>query len=147
MSVRMSEDDLTKLLQNRSTPPVLSVPVKTTSQQRMQALGRLKPGEMNDTEKRYDKHLAARLVAGEIKWFKFEGIKLRLADNTFLTVDFAVLPANNVLEMIDVKGAKALFLDDARVKMKVAAAMYPFVFKVAYPRPKKDGGGWDEEEV
>lgn len=113
----------------------------------MQALGRLKTGEMNETEKRYDRHLTARLFAGEIKWFKFEGIKLRLADNTFLTVDFAVLRADNVLEMVDVKGAKAIYTDDAKVKNKVAAEMYPFVFKVAYPRAKKDGGGWDEELV
>ena len=147
MSVRMSEDDLTKLLQSRSTPPVISVPAKTTSQQRMQALGRLKTGELNKTEQRYANHLAARLAAGEIKWFKFDCIKLRLADNTFLEVDFAVLRADDVLEMVDVKGAKAVYQDDARVKNKVAAETYPFVFKVAYPRAKAAGGGWDEEEV
>ena len=113
----------------------------------MQALGRLKTGEMNKTEARYAEHLAARQAAGDIKWFKFEAIKLRLADSTFLTVDFAVLRADDVLEMVDVKGAKALFLDDARVKMKVAAETYPFVFKVAYPRSKAAGGGWDEDEV
>ncbi|MEB6363050.1 hypothetical protein MXL72_22790, partial [Escherichia coli] len=37
--------------------------------------------------------------------------------------------------------------DDARVKMKVAADSYPFVFQVAYPKPKKLGGGWEIEEL
>jgi len=134
-------------LQSCRAPQLLAVKPQVSGQQRMQALGRLKTGEQNKTEARYDAYLAELKAAGKILWYQFEGIKLRLADNTFLTVDFAVLPADNVLEMIDVKGAKALFLDDARVKMKVAAAMYPFVFKVAYPRSKKDGGGWDEELV
>lgn len=147
MSIRMSEDDLQRLLQKRSAAPIAPIPVKPTGQQRMQALGRLKTGEMNDTEKRYAEYLAVRLAAGDIKWFKFEGIKLRLADNTFLTVDFAALRADDVLEMVDVKGAKAIYADDAKVKNKVAAEMYPFVFKVAYPRSKAAGGGWDEEEV
>ena len=47
--------------------------------------------------------------------------------------------------MIDVKGSKAMVTDDARAKMKVAAELYPFVFKVAYPRAK--GEGWDIEEI
>lgn len=118
-----------------------------SSTSRLQALGRLKTGERNKTEQAFEEHLAAMLHAGEVQWFKFEAIKLRLADSTFLTVDFAVMRADGVLEMIDVKGAKALFTDDARVKMKVAASMFPFVFKVAYPLPKKSGGGWDIEEV
>ncbi len=106
------------------------------------ALGRLKTGEMNRTEAAYDQHLELRQRAGEIVWRKFEGIKLRLADNCFLTMDFAVLNADGTFELHDVKGAKAIFEDDAKVKMKVAADAYPFVFRVAFPKPKRDGGGW-----
>jgi hypothetical protein len=51
------------------------------------ALGRLKTGQMNKTEEAYAAHLGLRKIAGEILRYKFEGIKLRLADNTFLTVD------------------------------------------------------------
>ena len=60
----------------------------------MYALGRLKTGSMNKTETAYDSHLAALQHAGQIKWRKFEGLKLRLADNTFYTPDFAVMAAD-----------------------------------------------------
>ena len=109
----------------------------------LHALGRLKQGEMNKTEQAYDQRLKLLMHAGEIVWYKFEGIKLRLADKTFLTVDFAVMGANGLLEMHDVKGARAIYTDDAKVKMKVAASLYPFRFVVAFPRK----GGWDIEEV
>lgn len=113
---------------------------------RFQALGRLKPGERNRTEAAYELTLAARKHAGEILWYAFEAIKLRLADNCFVTVDFAVMRADGLLEMVDVKGSPAVFQDDARVKLKVAAAQFPFVFTVAYPIAKKNGGGWQIEE-
>ena len=111
---------------------------------RMYALGRLKTGEMNKTEAAYAAHLEAHRRAGEIAWFKFEGLKLRLANNTFLTVDFAVMGANGVLEMHEVKG---FMTDDAAVKLKVAADMYPFRFLLVRARAKKAGGGWDVTEV
>lgn len=107
------------------------------------ALGRLKPGKMNQTEKAYAEHLSALQHAGEILWFRFEGIKLRLADNTFYTPDFAVLAADGVMEMREVKG---FWQDDARAKIKIAADQYPFRFIAVRVRPKKDGGGWAVEE-
>lgn len=107
------------------------------------ALGRLKVGAMNKTEAAYDSHLAARQAAGEIQWRKFEGLKLRLADNTFYTPDFAVMAADGVIECHEVKG---LWQDDARAKIKIAADMYPFRFIAIRARAKKDGGGWAVEE-
>lgn len=70
----------------------------------LQALGRLKAGQMNKTETAYAQELELRKRYGEIAWFRFEGIKLRLADNTFYTPDFAVMLANGQLEMHEVKG-------------------------------------------
>src|SRR6187455_1040767 len=113
-------------------------------QNRMYALGRLKTGERNKTEAAYEKHLETRKAVGEILFYKFEGIKLRLADNTFLTVDFAVMLANGQLEMHEVKG---FAMEDSLVKLKVAADMYPFVFRLAKVRLKKDGGGWNIKTV
>lgn len=107
------------------------------------ALGRLKTGEMNKTEAAYDAHLWQRRAAGEILWHKFEGVKLRLADNTFYTPDFAVLPADCAFEIHEVKG---FWQDDARVKIKVAASLYPFRFIALTPRAKKNGGGYDVEQ-
>lgn len=111
---------------------------------RMYALGRLKTGQMNKTEDAWAAHLEERRRAGEIVWFKFEGVKLRLADNTFYSPDFAVMCADGVLEMHEIKG---FMTDDAAVKLKVAADMYPFRFLLVRARSKKNGGGWGVTEV
>lgn len=107
------------------------------------ALGRLKRGQMNKTEQLYAAELQRLQHAGNVQWFRFEGIKLRLADNTFYTPDFAVLAADGVLEMHEVKG---FWMDDARAKIKIAADQYPFRFVAVRAKPKKDGGGWAVEE-
>ncbi|TPW31824.1 DUF1064 domain-containing protein [Martelella alba] len=111
----------------------------------MQALGRLPPGKMNRTEARFASHLDALMTTGDLLWWRFEAIKLTLAKNTTITVDFATLPASGLLTMIDVKGSKAIYTDDARAKMKIAADIFPFVFQVAYPKDK--GAGWRIETI
>lgn len=111
-----------------------------------QALGRLKTGTMNNTERAYSQHLEALKTQGSVSWWKFEAITLKLADNCRLTMDFAVLLSNGELELHDVKGSKFMFQDDAKVKIKVAADTFPFRMKVAMPKAKREGGGWDIEE-
>ncbi|GAB3744868.1 DUF1064 domain-containing protein [Lysobacter olei] len=106
------------------------------------ALGRLKAGQMNKTEAAYAAHLDVLRAAGAVQWFRFEGLKLRLADSTFYTPDFAVMAADGVMECHEVKGH---WTDDARVKIKVAAEQYPFRFVAIKARAKKDGGGWSME--
>lgn len=96
-------------------------------------------GGMNKLEAAYADALKLREMAGEIAWFVFEGVKLRLADKTFYTPDFAVMLADGTMEMHETKG---FWEDDARVKIKVAAAMYPFRFLGI----KKDKSGWQIEE-
>lgn len=107
------------------------------------ALGRLKTGQMNKTEQAYADRLSLLQHAGEVAWFKFEGVKLRLADNTFYSPDFAVMLASGELEMHEVKG---FWQDDARAKIKIAADLYPFRFIAVKVKSKKDGGGWAVEE-
>lgn len=109
----------------------------------LQALGRLKVGAMNKTEAAYAVTLEQRKYAGEVTWYKFEGLKFRLADNTFYTPDFAVMLAGGALEAHEVKGH---WQDDARAKIKIAADMYPLKFVAVQVKPKKDGGGWKLEE-
>lgn len=109
-------------------------------------LGRLKPGEMNKTERAYSEQLDLLLAAHEIKWYKFEGMKFRLADNTFYTPDFIVMNKLNEIEVHEVKGSMAIFQEDAKVKIKVAASLYPFKFMAIFPRLKKNGGGWETKE-
>lgn len=106
------------------------------------ALGRLKTGAMNRTEAAYERELSDAKAIGDVLWYRFEGVKLRLADNTFYTPDFAVMVATGQIEMHEVKG---FWADDARVKIKVAAEQYPFRFIAVTARPKKAGGGWAVE--
>jgi hypothetical protein len=124
---------------------------------RFQALGRLPVGTMNRTEELYALELQRRIRIGEVLWYRFEGVKLRLADNTFYSPDFAVLVVDPIrlpidlvpgavavgqLEMHEVKGH---WQDDARVKIKVAAEQYPFAFVAVKALPKSKGGGWETE--
>lgn len=112
---------------------------------RILALGRLRSGDLNKTEAAYRDHLVLLKSAGEIQWFEFEPVKLRLADNTFYSPDFGVLAKDGVYECHEVKGARAIFRDDARVKIKVAAQRHPFRFLAAYPVGKLSAGAWEVE--
>jgi len=103
------------------------------------ALGRLKTGEMNQTEAAYGRLLETRKIAGEVLWYAFEGLKFRLADNCFYTPDFAVMLADGALEAHEVKGR---WEDDARVKIRVASRLFPIRF-VAVRYAKK---AWSLEE-
>ena len=110
---------------------------------KMYALGRLKQGAMNKTESAYSNHLERLKQAGEVAWYKFEGVKLRLADSTFYSPDFAVMLVDGTLEIHEVKG---FWTDDARVKIKVAADMYPMRFIAVKINSKRNGGGFSVEE-
>lgn len=107
------------------------------------ALGRLKVGAMNATEAEYARELELLKAAGDVVWYRFEGLKLRLADATFYTPDFAVMIANGEMQCHEVKG---FWTDDARVKIKVAAEMYPFRFFALKKQAKKLGGGFVRED-
>lgn len=110
------------------------------------ALGRLKPGQMNKTETAYRNHLLARKAAGEILDFRFEGITLKLAQDLRYTPDFFVLMPDGSIEFHEVKGSRAVFRDDAKAKCKMCAQLNPWAsLVVVYPRPKKNGGGWEYE--
>ncbi|MCA8331871.1 PDDEXK family nuclease [Burkholderia cepacia] len=111
----------------------------STPLQRMQALGRLPAGRMNKTEAAYAELLAARAHCGEILEFKFESLKLRLADRTWYTPDFAIVLPDGTREIHEVKGH---WTDDARVKIKVAAELYPYYQFSAVRRVK---GEWVRE--
>ena len=112
--------------------------------QKFLALGRLKTGQMNKTEEAYAAFLEAEKCRGPILFYRFEALKLRLADNTFYTPDFMVMTKDGVLECHEVKG---FWRDDARAKTKIAADMYPFRFYAVKALPRSKGGGWEVEEL
>jgi hypothetical protein len=113
------------------------------SQKKLYALGRLKSGEMNKSEAAYAQHLEQLKSAGEILWYKFEAVTLKLAKDTRYTPDFVVMSKNCGLELHEVKG---FWQDDAKAKIKVAASLFPFRFIAVFIRTKKEGGGWRTEE-
>lgn len=89
-------------------------------------------GLMNKTEARYDLYLKALLSVGQIRWYAFEPIKLRLATKTFWTPDFGIwmsIEHGGRFRLIDVKAAtktgRVLVKDDAQVKIKIAAKEFP----------------------
>lgn len=101
-------------------------------------------GEMNKLEAAYAAELERRKRAGEVERWLYEAVKLRLADRTFYTPDFfVVLPDGEV----QVHEAKGFMQDDAAVKLKVAAATFPFAFYLVKAKLKRDGGGFTVEEV
>jgi len=103
---------------------------------------RHEPGNMNGLEKRYAQHLELRRVIGEIRSWKFEPLKLRLAPRTFYSVDFGLVTLDGLIELHEAKGH---WEDDARVKIKVAAVMFP-EFKFVGVQWRGPGGGWKFED-
>lgn len=98
-----------------------------------------KSGQMNKLEAAYAARLESLKLAGEIADYRFECVKFKLADKTFYTPDFMVLRPDGTFELHEVKG---FWEDDARVKIKVAAELYPFKFIAA----RKVKGAWVFEE-
>lgn len=93
------------------------------------AFDRLKkprPTGPNGDEAAYGRVLAARVQAGEISGYRFIGNdnaeKLKLALRTYYFPDFKVAALDGTVEYHEVKG---FMRDDAGVKLKVAAALYP----------------------
>lgn len=102
-------------------------PVKQSSGKiDFRALGRMREGRMNKTEAAYRDILEADKRAGNVLWFAFEPMNLRLADKCFYKVDFLVLTKSMHLEVHEVKGG--FIEDDALVKIKAAAEKFPFRF-------------------
>jgi hypothetical protein len=134
-----------------SIPPPIQTPKPAS---RFAKFKRRKPGERNKTEAAYEEHLGILQRAGAVEGFFFEGIKLKLADNTFFTPDFLVFAADGVVELHDTKGTtskkradgskeKAPFIEeDAKIKLKIAAERFPFRVFAVFKTPD----GWQKQQ-
>lgn len=110
------------------------------------------PGEMNKTEAAYAQELDRMKLEGKIIDYRFEEVRLKLAPNLHLTIDFYVVNADGEIEFHEVKACRSdgkyLIEDDARVKIKVAADKYwEYRFYLCGKLPIKAGGGWKIEQV
>jgi len=84
---------------------------------------------MNKTEAAYAEELRLMELSGEVRAFIFEPLRLVLAHNTkggrnatTYTPDFLVV-YDDCFEFVEVKG---FWRDDAKVKIKVAAELFPW---------------------
>lgn len=135
-----------ELLSKTKSPPVVLKKIGnfTGGKNNGYAKGRMKAGQMNGTEKSYAAFLESERIAGRIKAYWFESIKLKIASDTcWYNPDFLVFTADNQLELHEVKGSPRVFTDDAKVKTKVCATEYPFRMLVVYP---VRGKGWEYKE-
>lgn len=118
----------------------------------MRARNRKPPGGMNRTELAYAEELSDQVRRQVISSWRFEAVKLRLADLTWYTPDFWVQLVDGAIQIHEVKACKStgqmLCEDDAKVKIKVAAELYhEFDFWLYGKLPLKCGGGWKAERV
>lgn len=98
------------------------------------------PGEMNRTEQAYAAYLDVLKNVGEIAWYAYEPVKLRLARLTSYSPDFMVMLPDGELQFHEVKG---FMREDAAVKLKISAEFFPFRFFLI----RKNGSGWDITEI
>lgn len=80
--------------------------------------------QMNRWELAYAGLLSDAEECGEIEWWAFEPMKLKLADGTYYTPDFGVV-SDGKLQFHEVKG---FMREAARVRLNVAADKFPFEF-------------------
>ena len=142
----MTEEELAAFhaKQGSRAPAATPVPVNQTLIEVHQAKGRLKDGEPTKLERRYMAYLEQQKLAGAIKWWAFELIKIRIAKNTSITMDFFVMTDLDELQARDTKAHRKAVTDDALAKTKVAAELCPWAFFYAFPRAD---GGWDMERI
>lgn len=90
---------------------------------------------MNRLEAAWADELKEQVRRGDIQFWKFSPGGLRLADKTFYHPDFLVVEADGTVRYDETKG---FMRDDANMKLKVAAAQFPFVFRLI----QKQGKSW-----
>ncbi len=107
------------------------------------------PGQMNKLESKFADWLFIQQHEGRVLWWKFEAVRLKLADATTYTPDFvAMLAGHNdgdghwegdgEIVFYEIKGFRE---DDAMVKIKVAAELFPFKFVLV---ENGDAGAWKQ---
>lgn len=81
--------------------------------------------KMNKTEKHRAIQLEALKRDGQIREWWYEKITLKLADDTRYTPDMAIVENDGTLRFEEIKG---FWREDSRVKIKVAASLFPCKF-------------------
>jgi hypothetical protein len=105
-------------------------------------------GGMTKLERRYADWLEHLRIAGEIRGWWYEPLRLILAPKTTYCPDFMILHHGGALELHEVKPYnrrrhQPYFLEASRTKLKVAAAKFPiWTFKAVW---LDEHSCWQEE--
>lgn len=96
--------------------------------------------KMNRLESAYAQYIELERLAGVWQWWAYEPLKLRLASGAYYKPDFALVDLTGRLVLHETKG---FWREAARVRIKVAAELYPHFRFVAVTRQRaKAGGNW-----
>lgn len=139
-----SKDDLATLLANVGSTRTENAGNEKQPVVRARANIAGRPSKLNKTETKFSHRLEAMKRAGDIVDWRFEALKFRLADMTTYTPDFLVIGTDGSITLIDTKAywkkaGKVGITEDANVKVKVVADLYPwFAFQTAW----EQGGLW-----
>lgn len=138
-------------------------PQKATAKKK-RPRGRHRKGQMTKLEKRYAAWLDALKASGHVLAWVFEPFALQLAHRTTYTPDFLVFRPMKIVDafahaggveidvaFVEVKPrrrdtGRPLWIEDARVKWKVAASMHARVGRFTAACPD-DEGLWEHEEA
>ena len=102
-----------------------------------------KPRGMNRIEQDYAGELEVQKCCGEIADYGYERIRLRLGPGAWYKPDFDVIGTDGFIEIHETKG---YWREAARVRIKVAAGLYPhFRFLAIYRDPDRALGFRIEE--
>ncbi len=96
---------------------------------------------MTQLEARYAAMLEHLKRGAEILDWRFEPLKFRLAKRTWYTPDFLLVYPSR----FEVHECKGFWEDDARVKWKTCAELYPWLHFVAVTERKGRHGAWTYE--
>lgn len=97
------------------------------------------PKGPNKTEMAYADYLEDLRLAGVIRRYRFEGIKLKLARKAYYTPDFYVLMADRSVQAHEVKGHMR---EAARVRLLTAAEEWPEILFILVKRDPQHKGAW-----
>ncbi|MFG6376101.1 MAG: hypothetical protein K1W05_09320 [Desulfovibrio sp.] len=102
--------------------------------------GNFERDSMNRLEARYAAYLEEQYRNGEIVLWRYESMKLILADRCSYLPDFFIVKADGTPEFHETKG---FWRDDARIKVKMAAKLFPCFVFYGVQWDRKSGWSWE----
>lgn len=99
---------------------------------------RVRPTYKSKWEEQYAAVLELRKAAGEVLWYKYEGLRFKLANGAMYSPDFPLVTADGTLEIHEVKGQ---WREAAKVRWKIVREQFPFVFRLVQ-KGKGRNAGW-----